>query len=513
MKKLIFMILISSLISAQKLPTDFDLSSRLSKTEDATPLSNVIERVSIIGDTILVGTSKGLSVSFDKGDSWKNFYNDEIFRDESVSAVGYDRGTIWAATWHFENVAGSDIATGSGLRYSKDKGKSWTIIPQPIDNSADSSIVYGINNIRALPVTTEKQNFIRDIAFYDNTIFIATNAGGIRKSNDEGKTWQRVVLPPDYLDRIKPTDTLSFSLQPVAGAFGKEANLNHIGFSLLTASTGWIYAGTAGGINVSDDGGVSWVKLNHSNQEEPISGNHILAIEENPLDKSIWAATWKAEGASEFWAVSQSNNGGISWNNFLEGERVLDFAFSKNSVFVASQDGLFQSDDKGTTWFSAPEISDNDKKIILNTKNFRAIDSYENSVNNILWIGTLSGLVKYEVGNSIWSGKWNILLSSGAAAASNTSFSFPNPFSPDSKKANIKYSIANDGDVTIRIFDFGMNLVKTVLQNASRRGGIDLIDTWDGRDESDRIVSNGVYFYRIDTGSGEPMYGKILVVL
>ena len=58
-----------------------------------------------------------------------------------------------------------------------------------------------------------------------------------------------------------------------------------------------------------------------------------------------------------------------------------------------------------------------------------------------------------------------------------------------------------------------MNLVKTVLQNAPRRSGIDLIDTWDGRDESGRIVSNGVYFYRIESGSGEPMYGKILVVL
>ncbi|MCK9279424.1 MAG: hypothetical protein M0P71_02290 [Melioribacteraceae bacterium] len=513
MKKLFFILLVASVISAQKLPTDFDLTNRLSKMDDATPLSNVIERISIIGDTILVGTSNGLSISFDKGDSWKNFFNDEIFRNESVSAVGYDKGVIWAATWHFENIAGSDIATGSGLRYSKDKGKTWTIIPQPIDDPADSSIVYGINNIRALPVTTEKQNFIRDIAFYNNTVLIATNAGGIRRSIDEGKTWQRVVLPPDNLDRIKPTDTLSFSLQPVAGAFGKEANLNHIGFSLLTASTGWIYAGTAGGINVSDDGGISWVKFNHLNQEEPISGNHILAIEENPLDKSIWAATWKAEGASEFWAVSQSNNGGISWNNFLEGERVLDFGFSKNSIYSASQDGLFQSTDKGLTWYAAPQISDIEKRIILDTKNFRALATYENSANNILWIGTLGGLVKYEIGNSLWSGKWNILLSTGTASTANSSFAFPNPFSPDSKKSNIKYSLSKDGDVTIRIFDFGMNLVKTVLQNASRRGNIDLIDTWDGRDESGRIVSNGVYFYQIETSGGDPMYGKILVIL
>jgi flagellar hook assembly protein FlgD len=66
--------------------------------------------------------------------------------------------------------------------------------------------------------------------------------------------------------------------------------------------------------------------------------------------------------------------------------------------------------------------------------------------------------------------------------------------------------------VTIRILDFGMNLVKTLIQNANRNGNIDHFENWDGRDEFGNIVSNGVYFYRIDRDSADPVYGKIMVM-
>ena len=67
--------------------------------------------------------------------------------------------------------------------------------------------------------------------------------------------------------------------------------------------------------------------------------------------------------------------------------------------------------------------------------------------------------------------------------------------------------------MTIRIFDFGMNLVKTLIQNASRGISDEQIAYWDGRDESGKIVPNGVYFYRIDIGSETPLFGKIMVLM
>jgi len=58
-----------------------------------------------------------------------------------------------------------------------------------------------------------------------------------------------------------------------------------------------------------------------------------------------------------------------------------------------------------------------------------------------------------------------------------------------------------------------MNLVRTVIQNVSRIGGTEYIDIWDGRDENNSYVPNAVYFYRIDIGNDDALYGKIIVLM
>ncbi|MFA3783059.1 hypothetical protein ABRY23_08355 [Melioribacteraceae bacterium 4301-Me] len=525
MKKCLLIFLLFNVLNltAQSLPHSYFLSPERSyKIEDLTPASNTIEKILIVDNTIWLATSNGLSKSVDNGNTWINYYNSKDFGTESVSTVANDNGTIWAATWHFEVINGQNLPVGTGLRYSTDQGETWTKIDQPVDSPGDSIITYGINKIRALPITTTVQNFIRDIAFTPNTVWITTNAGGLRKSTDTGKTWQRIILPPDYLDSIKPTDTLHFSLQPVAGSFGNEANLNHIGFSILTLSDGTIYVGTAGGINKSTDGGISWIKFNHTNQKQPISGNHILAIKFNKADSSIWAATWKAEGESEYWAVSRTIDGGSSWNTFLPGSYALDFGFKyygdinkpiNADVLVATEDGLFRTNNNGLTWIAAPQIVDDVTKISLNTNHFRTVKTNRRGDGSTdIWIGSLNGLAKLNETNGIWSGTWKVYIASGESLQQNSSIAFPNPFSPDDEKLNIKYTLSQDADVTIRIFDYGMNLVRTIIQNVPKRANIDNIEIWDGRDEKGRIVANGVYFYRIDAGN-KPLFGKIIVMM
>ncbi len=114
----------------------------------------------------------------------------------------------------------------------------------------------------------------------------------------------------------------------------------------------------------------------------------------------------------------------------------------------------------------------------------------------------------------MWSGTWKVFLSSPNIVSKTQAIAFPNPFKPDTEQINIKYTFGgNAQQVTIRIFDFGMNLVKTVIQNANRNGGKELIDNWDGRDENSKYVPNGVYFYRIDIGDTEPIFGKIMVLM
>jgi hypothetical protein len=73
----------------------------------------------------------------------------------------------------------------------------------------------------------------------------------------------------------------------------------------------------------------------------------------------------------------------------------------------------------------------------------------------------------------------------------------PNPFNPSTV---IRYSIAQTGPVTIRIFNAGGALVRTLVDAPHAPGEYTV--RWDGNDGGGRRLSSGVYFYRIDSGGG-----------
>lgn len=519
-KILLFLILTSYVLIAQKIPVSYELNSKgLNKIySDPTPSGNSVEYIEFMGDDVWIATSVGLSKSEDGGDTWTNYK----FGDEGVSALGIKNDTVWIATWHPIEADGQVVPVGSGLHYSADKGETWIDIPQPVDAQDDSSIVYGINTLRALPLNVEEGNFTRDIGFLGNEIWIASFYGGLRKSKDLGATWQKVVLPPDNLNSISPTDTLNFTVSPSSGALGFENNLNHRYFSIKVINDTSLFIGTANGINKSTDGGISWDKFNHQNQEEnSMSGNFVLDMNYDHSRNTLWAATWKAEGETEYYGLSSTSDGGANWNTFLASENVHDISFTSNidgsekDIIVATDNGVFRSADIGNSWILAPEMRDDLTNVPLTTDKFRALNSkLDAELNNNLWFGSEGGSAKLVETGSIWEGEWKVFVSAPKIESNSESFAFPNPFTPDEGPVKIKYSFSGDSkSVTIRIFDFGMNLVRTVIQNVDRIGGNEFIDNWDGKDENSAIVPNGVYFYRIDIGDDEPVFGKIIVLM
>jgi len=522
--KIFFLIFLYSTAYSQQLPDSFRLineNNRLGKLSDKTPKSNTVEYIEIYKDTIWVGTGGGLSKSGDFGETWETFE----FGDEGISALGINKDTVWVATWHpVEDAFGEILPVGSGLHYSVDGGQNWTDIPQPVDAPDDSAVVYGINRLRALPITVEEQNFTRDIAFTKNTIWITSFAGGTRKSTDNGKTWQRVVLPPDYLDEIKPTDTLNFTLSPTGGKLGFEENFNHRAFSIVAPNDSLIYVGTANGINKSVDGGISWKKFTHQNQEKGITGNFIVTMNYDPTRNTLWAATWKARGEDELFGLSSTADGGDSWNNFLVNEKVhsIGFAFKRSgtelissSVLAGTENGVFRSTDFGGEWIAAPQPVDDNNRSIITTNEYRAINSQLlDDDSKYFWLGTSEGLARFHETGSLWQGEWKVYIASSGEIPQEETFAFPNPFSPDDEVLKIKYSTGGkDAKVTIRIFDFDMNPVRVLIQNAPRSGEFEQLEYWDGRDDNGYIVPNGVYFYRIEFDSSKPLYGKIMVMM
>src|ERR1035437_1019053 len=529
---LIVILLSINIAIAQHIPSSFYLKGegKLYKALSENPSGNSVSDIITIGDTIWIGSSKGVSLSTDKGVSWQNFYGNPAFGTESISAIGYDHGFFWAATAHSTDVNGTSFDEGSGLKYTSDKGQTWSSIPQPVDNEADSSIQYGINTLRALPITVKIQNLTYDIAFTHGIIWITSYAGGLRKSTDMGLHWQRVVIPPDNLNSIKPTDTLDFCFSPSPGKFCSNANLNYRGFSVIAPNDSTIFVGTAGGINKTtnaQDTFPSWTKFTHLNQDNPITGNFVVAMAYDTVKKNVWAATWQAEGSTESNGVSFTSDGGKSWNIFLDGEKVHNFGFKSGDVIALSDDGVFRSSNLGVTWILPNSIYDDITKIHLSTSVFYSAASLVNHVSNTndVWLGSGDGLAKLsEIPGEMWQGKWKIYRSAPILTSQTQTYAYPNPFSPKQDIIKIKYSTGGkNSNVTIRIFDFGMNYVRTVINNAPRgqfshvvdnfdlqTNGVE--DTWDGRDANGNIVPNGVYFYRIEFDSNNPVFGKILVL-
>ena len=73
--------------------------------------------------------------------------------------------------------------------------------------------------------------------------------------------------------------------------------------------------------------------------------------------------------------------------------------------------------------------------------------------------------------------------------------SYPNPFSP---LCTIRYEITWPCKVTLRVFDLGGSLVRTLV-DAWQDAGV-YAEAWDGRGNDGKKLPSGVYFYRLDTG-------------
>jgi len=69
---------------------------------------------------------------------------------------------------------------------------------------------------------------------------------------------------------------------------------------------------------------------------------------------------------------------------------------------------------------------------------------------------------------------------------------YPNPFNPTT---NIQYGIAKEGLVTLTIYNIMGQEVKTLVNNHQNGGTYKV--AWNGLDNHNRMVSNGVYIYRI----------------
>lgn len=478
------------------------------EVSSAVPPSNSVSHMTNRDSTLIwIGTGKGLAKSVDRGGSWVNYRNVSAFANSSIFAIALRGDTVWSSTGFTQDIDDNRaVQTGSGFTFSLDNGMTWTHRGQTLDAPDDSIVNYGINRVTFLPIVVDEQNVTFDIALSSNSVWVAGWSSGIRKSSDLGQTWQRVVLPSDNLNSIAPADTLvSYVVDP-------RRHNNFLGFAVFVQNDTTIWAGTAGGVNKSTDGGSSWTRFSVSNQASPILANWVIAIAGQQIDTTyrVWITNWVTGISGEQFGISSTDDGGRIWKNHLHGIRAYDFSFKGENVYVATEQGLYRSSDRGLNWISSGTIVDANTGQQITS---RAVFSV-GVIGDTILCGTGDGIARtIDNASQPFGFRWDVLRSYQPVGSSNTVYAYPNPFSPDDEIVRIHYGTGGiPRNVTIEIFDFGMSRVRTVVKDAPRGGSSEHDEIWDGRDDSRNQVANGVYFYRVTLDSQDPSWGKILVL-
>lgn len=412
---------------------------------------------------IWAGWSNQLLYSDNGGLSWRCFDTSNGFEPRLISAMTVNDTAFWAATYY-------DTTTQSGT-YSLNGG----IYKSDIDVTGWEHFI--------LPYPFDAGNITYDIVVDSGVIWTANWWKGLSKSTDGGLNWGLIFFDP--------------------GCFNAWDSLHHRVFSLAIGDS-IIWAGTEGGLNYSTDQGVTWEYIRRTEEEGTLSADKVVCIRIRDTGgaKEIWAAAWKNYQTGGDFGVSISSDGCQTWRTVLNGRRVWNFLFHNEDVFVASDSGLWFSDDGGQSFENITDhaISHN-------------IDMYSVAItsDSVIRIGTSNGLYQGGYRGDYWEKVDFTALDTDDEKSPGPGFfalgqNFPNPFNPST---TIPVNLERSGFITIRVYDILGRKLKTIVSRHLRQG--EYLFQWDGADDQGCQAPAGVYFYRLD--NGQTGYTRTMILL
>lgn len=110
------------------------------------------------------------------------------------------------------------------------------------------------------------------------------------------------------------------------------------------------------------------------------------------------------------------------------------------------------------------------------------------------------GTYQYKFGVILGSGEEMVFGPMTAALTRRPAYAslMPSQPNPVNTETVIRYALANDAEVSLKIYDVSGSLVKTLVNEPTVAGYHSVV--WDATDEASEKVANGVYFYRLTAG-------------
>jgi hypothetical protein len=114
-------------------------------------------------------------------------------------------------------------------------------------------------------------------------------------------------------------------------------------------------------------------------------------------------------------------------------------------------------------------------------------------------------LIAYDVAGHATVRTW-LATGEGGVSDKGSGHAYPNPFDPSHEDAHIVTDFVTASTVTVKIYDFAGNEVRTLTADASGEA------IWNGRSADDTIVANGVYFAYCKAVDGSSKVIKVVVI-
>jgi hypothetical protein len=448
-------------------------------------LSNLIQDLWLDGDAVWLGTTEGLGVTRDRGESWTVYHAGNGLPTDDVVAAAAADGDIWASCIAVEeDEYGNDVYYGRGVAHYDAAFGRW--------------FVYGKNE--GLPADGPWE-LAWDIFVDDaGVVWVALWNGGIGKSEDDGATWD-IIVPRD---RTGAEITHFYSLDKVGDTIWAAAEVyyNPLDPMLPAAMPGDYEAGAV----ASEDGGATWT---YYGRAQGLDGFFVVAdIQETATGYTVWLGTAPPDPAvGEGKGVYMSEDGGASWTNYrvdqgLGADTVYAFTSAGAWAWAGTANGVSRTDDGGASWRTS--------SVEQGLPDY-FVSCMGAASESDVWAGTYEGLGYSVDGGATWR---RIDLSPRASPLDlPRAFAFPSPFAPERDgELTIRYALAGTAAVTIDIYDFAGRRVKRLVDHQARGPGDRIDDAWNGyRDDGER-AANGVYFFTIDVDGKAAARGKFVLL-
>lgn len=496
--------------------------------------SNIINCIDLQGEqTTWIGTGQGISVMHDSLSIFTldtlHLVNDEPrFLFDSIASMAVQNDVVAFAASSSED----GIPFGTGIYITEDglaDEIEWHRFDQPIDGDGDSLAVFGLGYFIARPLVGTRGVISYDMDLQDNYLWITSWYGGLRRLDlTKMDKWERIPLPLNDQEELNTCDEDQYEM--ISDKFilndyywdssDPYGNHNHKAFSVL-AYGDTVWAGTANGINrgiLGENGCVNWRHFAHP--DDNLSGNWVLSIAKQEYNKEriIWAITRVILPEEEQNSVSFTRDDGETWEivEALIGERCHDISVQGSTILIASDSGLWKSNDSKNWELIPPAVEAtpvSSNEILSNMVYSVAIDNRFGE--EIYWIGTPDGLAR---SFNSKADNWQIYR---AEYDKEKIYAYPNPFSPYSHN-----QLNGDGWVRFNTGDFSVRQVELNIYNfALETVYSESFDwqtnpraiKWNGRDNRGELVSNGVYFVNLqfsesDNYTKEDHWVKLVIV-